>query len=249
MRISLFLFSLAVSFAALAYNVADACISFSTTGPDRYADGTMVLDGELYALVWSQDGIFNGFTAGGKCVDAADRIVLLAPVAKDGRCPEVLFQIPVATAEELEGGVYEVYIIDTRVSAADGGVCPMGSENGRIVLINGYGAAGAAIDIKAANGPNEAMESDEGGAHVAATAASVPGGCRQPKVKNMRIEGEWVYLTVENLEGYMRVQNGSDVKAGDSTGAAVKTGGSDSETVLVAPKRGKSGFYKVIRNN
>ena len=41
------------SFAA----VDDTLISFSTPGPDKYADGTDVLAGECYALVWSKDGV------------------------------------------------------------------------------------------------------------------------------------------------------------------------------------------------
>jgi hypothetical protein len=79
--------------------VDDARLSFRTTGPDRYADGTVVLDGECYALVWSKDGDFDGFDANGDCVDPEDRIVLVAPLAKGGRCPPVLFQIPAAEAK------------------------------------------------------------------------------------------------------------------------------------------------------
>ena len=44
----------------------DTLIAFSTKGPDRYADGTTVLDGECYALVWSIDGNFDGFSADGR---------------------------------------------------------------------------------------------------------------------------------------------------------------------------------------
>lgn len=248
MRISLFFLSLAIGSIALAHDVADACISFSTHGPDRYADGTVVLDGECYALVWSPDGVFSGFTAGGECTDPSDRLVLLAPVAKDGRCPEVLFQIPVALADELEGGVYAVYVLDTRVSSADGSVSARGTENGSVALINGYGVAGAAIGVKGKAGPSKAAESDGGGAHVAAAATLASGDCRQPKVKNLRVEGEWVYLTVENLKGYMRVHGGETLEVPGTTGVAVETSGDSVETVLVAPKKGSSGFYRVVRN-
>lgn len=89
--LSLFVCVVAVAFAN---SVSDARLSFSTKGPDRYADGSVVLDGECYALVWSKDGNFDGFAANGECIDDCDRIVLIAPIAKDGRCPSVLFQIP-----------------------------------------------------------------------------------------------------------------------------------------------------------
>ena len=68
------------SFAA----VDDTLISFSTPGPDKYADGTDVLPGEVYALVWSADGQFDGIKADGTTVDPADKVVLLAGVAKQG---------------------------------------------------------------------------------------------------------------------------------------------------------------------
>ena len=99
----------------------DALVSFSTTGaePDRYADGTAVLDGECYALVWSSDGTFEGLLANGMPADPNDKVVLLAPVARNGHCPKVLFQIPASTARELAGGVFGVLLLDTRV-AKDG---------------------------------------------------------------------------------------------------------------------------------
>ena len=103
--------------SAFANGVDDARVSFSTKGPDCYADGSVVMDGECYALIWSKDGNFNGFDANGECIDPEDKIVLLAPVAKNGRCPPVLFQIPAAEAENLKNGQYAVYLLDTRVSS------------------------------------------------------------------------------------------------------------------------------------
>ncbi|MBQ8125761.1 MAG: hypothetical protein IJ173_07735, partial [Kiritimatiellae bacterium] len=46
--------ALALSLAAFAAQ-NDALVTFSTKGPDCYADGTTVLDGECYALCWSKD--------------------------------------------------------------------------------------------------------------------------------------------------------------------------------------------------
>ena len=54
----------------------DELITFSTNGSeqDRYADGQVVLDGECYALVWSQDGAFEGINADGTLVDSNDNV-------------------------------------------------------------------------------------------------------------------------------------------------------------------------------
>ena len=65
----------------------DQVLRFSTPGPDRYADGSVVRDGECYALVWSPKGqAFAGFNADGTAVSANDRVVLAASLAKDGKC-------------------------------------------------------------------------------------------------------------------------------------------------------------------
>lgn len=248
-RFGLMMSCLFTGAALRAAGLDDVCVSFSTQGPDRYSDGSVVLDGECYALVWSEDGKFEGFTAGGSCIDGNDLAVLTAPVASNGRCPEVLFQIPAETAQRLSGGKYAVYLLDTRADSS-GTVKPSGVRGGAPAMVNGYGEITGGVKIGEAQGYSFAVDSGADGktGKVASVVASADDGCVQPKVKSMRVDGDNVYLTVQNLEGYMRVQNGSDVKAGDSTGAAVKTGESGSEVILVAPKRGKSGFYKVIRN-
>ena len=51
--------------------ITDYVATFSTPGPDRYADGTVVADGECYALVWSPKGsTFAGFSADGTTVSS-----------------------------------------------------------------------------------------------------------------------------------------------------------------------------------
>ena len=129
------------SFAA----VDDTLISFSTPGPDKYADGTDVLPGEVYALVWSADGQFDGIKADGTTVDPADKVVLLAGAAKQGAngtyCPPLLYQVDAELAATLANGVYAVYLLDTRVTAADGAVAVGGvDENGKLKAVNSYGA-------------------------------------------------------------------------------------------------------------
>ena len=136
-----------MAFAATAA-VDDALLSFSTVGPDKYADGTDVLPGECYALVWSADGQFEGIKADGTTIDPADKVVLVAPVAKQGAngtcCPAILYQVDKAFAESHASGQYAVYILDTRVKAADGTVAVGGvDENGALKVVNGYDAVSA----------------------------------------------------------------------------------------------------------
>ena len=243
-----FLLSIGIAAVAFANSVGDARLSFSTKGPDRYADGAVVLDGECYALVWSKDGKFDGFSANGECIDSYDRIVLIAPIAKDGRCPPVLFQIPEAEADALAGGQYAVYLLDTRVDSGES-VRPRGTVNGKLALMNGYGAASANLRISGARSESTAKESENSsGGQVASILSAAPADCAQPRIKAMRIEGDNVFLTVENLSGFMRVSSGSDVSASDAATAAIETNGGDEDVTLVTRKPGNSGFFKVIRN-
>ena len=69
--------------AACAFgSMQDKLARFSTPGPDRYADGSIVQDGECYALVWSPAGTaFAGFNADGTPVSSRDRVVLAGALA------------------------------------------------------------------------------------------------------------------------------------------------------------------------
>ena len=238
-----------LAFAASAA-IDDALLAFSTVGPDKYADGTTVLDGECYALVWTKNGAtFGGIAADGTAVAETDEIVLLAPVAKGGRCPYVLFQIDSATADRLADGTYGVYLLDTRV-AANGTTKPAGVKNGKLSLVNGFGLATQATKIgKATGGITTAAEKETAGGESIAVGAAAPKNVQQPKITSIKIEGDYVKLTVQNLPGYMRVSSGADVSADDTQGAAQATDGATDEVILYAPKAaGASGFFKVIRN-
>lgn len=240
--------TLGIAAVAFANSVGDARISFSTKGPDRYADGSVVMDGECYALVWSNDGKFDGFTANGECIDSYDRIALIAPVARDGRCPPVLFQIPQIEAEELAGGQYAVYLLDTRIASGEA-VRPCGTVNGKLALMNGYGAASANLAVGGLSAKTAAETENGAAGLVASNVSAAPADCEQPRIKSMRIEGDNVFLTVENLKGFMRVRSGGDLTASDSATAAVETSGEGGEVTLVTRKpESPSGFFKVIRN-
>lgn len=239
-----------LAFAATAA-IDDALLAFSTVGPDRYADGTTVLDGECYALVWTKNGAtFGGIAADGTAVAETDEIVLLAPVAKGGRCPNVLFQIDAARADRLADGTYGVYLLDTRVVAKDGTTKPAGAKDGKLSLVNGYGLVTDATKVgQATGGVTAAREKATKGGQVVAAGAAAPKNVPQPKITAIKIEGDYVKLTVQNLPGYMRVSSGAGVSADDTQGAAQATDGLTDEVILYAPKAtGASGFFKVIRN-
>lgn len=247
MRKTILFLTLLSGFSVFSAGSDDTVIAFSTVGPDRYADGTTVMDGECYALVWSGDGVFEGFTASGEPQDSADKVVIIAPVADGGRCPDINFQIDSEEVEKNESGVYAVYLLDTRVKAGDT-VRPSGSSAG-IDALNGYGAVTKrTVSIKAVSSGDFPVLGGEERPQVADQSAAAPKNLAQPKIKSFRLEGDYAYLKVENLSGYLRVQHGADVTASDGTGVAVAADGAGDDVILIAPKSGGSGFYKVVRN-
>lgn len=235
--------------AAFADGDDNAVVLVSTKGPDCYQNGATVLDGECYALVWSPDGVFDGFAADGTPIDDADRIVNVGAVAKDGHC-RAAFEVPATLAGELKGGVYAVYLLDTRV-AAGGAVAPRGLVDGRLAVLNGYGEVSDGVTVSAGAGlvvAKEAMEARCGGKRTGVAAAPAP-DVQQPKIVRIVPEDGGMALYVENLKGYVRVRSGKDVSLSGGVTPAVPTDGSGGEVKIVVPKDGDSGFYKVIRSN
>lgn len=221
----------------------DPLVTFSTPGPDTYADGTTVLPGECYALVWSKTPdafavAANGETSGGE-------IVLVAPVAKDGHCPEIIFQVPTT---KYKGGNWSVYLLDTRRYGKNGAVSPAGvGADGKVKLVNAIGAV-AGSKISVADGALSTVLATAGAKSSAASA--VPEDAPAPEIKAIRIVGGNVFVTVENAVPYLTY----DLSEGDTPDQVTervndpRTGGDDGTVILVAPKKEGGAFFKVNRN-
>ena len=128
-------------------DIEDKLINFSISGSDCYADGTPVMVGECYALVWSPQGkTFSGFNADGTAVSSGDRVVMAAPLAigKDHPCQ---FQVPKGEYAELEGGEWAVCLVDTR--KADG--TPAGVVDDVPLRVNRWGFVGSNVNVSSAS--------------------------------------------------------------------------------------------------
>lgn len=249
--------------------IDDALICFSTVGPDRYADGSVVADGEAYALVWTAAGAtFAGFNADGTLHDpSTGEIVLVAPIAEDGRCPRVNFQIAFDEyAAQLAAGTWAVYLLDTR--AADGR--PAGTSDGRPVRVNRCGrvesaeiALSRAGALKAASAAAAASSSvasaASGDAVVAREASLLPGdeALFLPRVSAIEVDREGnVVVSVTNTVPYLTYNLDGGPTPGLGTGgvaerpvdgAAARSG--EAGTVrLVVPADGTNRFFRVVRD-
>lgn len=241
MKISKLLFAAVFSvavFGAFA-DAANMLISFSTPGPDKYADGKVVLDGEWYALVWSSDGNFEGITPECNAVDPADAVVIVAPIAKGGKCPFTVFQIDSKSPNYKTGGTYAVYLLDTRnaektavAAAADG---KPASVNGVIANEN-YTAASALA----------------GGAQSQGAVAGTWGETqavdgKQPKITAFVVNGAQVTITVDDLMPAVKynVKMGKSVDKLDSYALETPKDGVVSADFVIDSADSK--FFQVVR--
>ena len=183
--------------ARAAYD--DTMICFSTKGPDRYADGTTVKDGERYALVWSADGDFDGFKADGTLVDPDDEVLVIVPFAKDGRCTLAAYAMP--SEKFARGGVIALWLLDTRVYAENGAASFAAAEGpAKVAAVSA--AAKVTSDIAVQPGADRGFAALEG---AKPSPTALPAGTPKPVIRGFRIDegAKLVYLTVDNTVPYV----------------------------------------------
>lgn len=145
--------AMCVAGAAAAADLATLTYSFSTPGPDAYADGTPVQVGETYLLVYSANGAFAGIRTDGSLVDpVADKVVCSAQAVEGSRCAFTAIQYP--AGEYPQGGAWFLVLLDTRdadgkigsLVAAQGAVKQaVGGEKTLSGLALGEGAGGSGL--------------------------------------------------------------------------------------------------------
>ena len=240
----------------------DKVLRFSTPGPDRYADGSAVVDGECYALVWSPKGqAFSGFNADGTAVSASDRVVLAAALAEGGKCPDSIFQVPAAEYAELEGGEWTVCLVDTRNLQG----IPVGTQNGKPLRVNRWGAVGGDVKIEPTGISNlrstpkamRAAASDAtGGTRTVASGtranilSAVPPNLAPPRITDIAVGDGEVWLAVEGTAPYLSYTIISGEKPNDlKTDYFSETvdGNANSEILIGTPESPKRRFFKVKR--
>ena len=221
----------------------DTILTFSTQGPDTYGDGTTVLDGERYALVWVKDGTtFAGLTADCKPLAETTKVIAVAPLAKGGRCPETVFEIDAAYAATFAGGSFALYLLDTRVRDADGKVA-LASESGgegtrRPTTVNAAGQASSAIDSASQLSTSQLSTS------VALATVGVYAKIDEPRIDAMRIAGAKIEMTVSGMSDaaeYMVVQGAEPGKVGAKMETKVV-----GKTLIVDKPTGGAKFFRVI---
>lgn len=237
--------------------IEDMIVRFSTSGPDRYADGSIVADGECYALVWSPKGsVFSGFNADGTPASSNDRVVLAAPLAKDGKCPDAIFQVPAAEYAGLEGGEWAVCLVDTRTL----GGLPVGVANNAPLRVNRWGAVKGGVKIEPVSvSSSTATPIAKGGSLLGASSGSVvratklsavPAGLKPPRITALDVGDDEVWLAVEDTVPFISytIVSGSEpgnLKADYFSG--VVDGNAAGEVAIGTLKSATRRFFRVAR--
>ena len=247
-------------------SMQDRLARFSTPGPDCYTDGTIVMDGECYALVWSPAGTtFSGFNADGTAASSRDRVVLAGELAQDGRCPDAVFQIPAKEYEALAGGEWTVCLVDTRNLAG----VPTGVRNGKPLRVNRWGivsggvnitdAASARPRLAAATPGGTRSSASDGGRGATALPASaaratnlsaVPPNLAPPQITAIEVADGEVWLGVDGTVPYLDYtiisgETPNDLKP--DYFAEVVEGNGRSEIAIGTSESPKRRFFKVKR--
>ena len=237
-------FALLASACALGA-IDDTIIVIETQGPDKYADGTTVLDGERYAIVWSADE-FAGFKADGSLVNDKDAVLGIVSRAKDGKCP--IFAFAVSSQYIRQGGTISVWLLDTRVYAEDNSVSfAKATSATKVEAITAAAKVEATIDVQKGG----AMVAEaKSGLQAQPGAITMPADIATPKIAGFSMDDNFVYLQVEGTQPFLRY----GVSAGTtpenlSAGAeqASPSGDAAKSITLITPKKGETGFFKVDR--
>ena len=230
-------------------------IQFSTVGPDKYADGATVMDGECYALVWTPTGSeFQGIDAEGEAAGDS-KVAVKAPIAIGGKCPNVQFQIDETFANaNYPDGTWGVYLLDTRKFATkEVTVTVDGKEVKQTqVLIDSNGK-------KVATGVGSTTVSGYGQvvANVGRTLSpagakdgvvqSIPAGIQPPTIRDFKVVNGMAYLYLKDTSSAVSY----GVAAGQNPGnlapvhqQPVQGGGN--ETIIITPATEAAQFYQGI---
>lgn len=230
-------------------------ISYLSLGPDKYANGAEVQEGEFYALVFVKAGAeFAGFNADGTLADPKNGEILeMGPWAKKWAldavaCPPHNIQPDDAEAAKYADGSFRLYVLDTRdVNGKLSGYVE--TEKGfKPNAVSGYGLA-SSVKFKMGENASTAMAQTSVRASVQ---SAVPPTAPAPKITGIRIKDGFAYLTVENTVPYLQYNVATGAKPGEvanrQAAEAPKGGDATKPIELKVPLTKDGQFFKVNRN-
>ena len=217
----------------------DVMFTFSSSG-DTYRDNAPVENGEIYALVWSDGGAFNiasdGTVTGGEIVRTS--------FAKDGGCFPTLFVMDSSKVKTT--GSYQMYLLDTRVFAADGTAGkPAGLDaEGKLTTVNGFAPVTTAEFKAQAELASSDVKASEAGGSAMGFASDTP----NPVITGVTVDGGKVVIAVSGVVAYVpyTISCGETPNALTRQDIATVLPVANGTTTITVDNPGKNRFFKVI---
>lgn len=242
---------LLIGMTSVAAGLSQLTLSISTQGADYYADGTPVLVGERYLLVYvNQGATFAGIKADGTLVDPeANKIVTDARAVEGAKCGFKAIQYPPEMYPA--GGSFLIVLLDTRDNAgAVGGLVAQLGTSAAAQAAAGDSTALPAIQVASTSGGVPALVTD--------TISARPAVVAKPVITSIKGQGESVEIKVGNVsaDALYEVQSSSDLSAGSWIPAAggirlqlLTAGGDEVPATLTVPAGDKVRFFRVVVPN
>ena len=237
-----------ISMAVFAFGAPATLVSCSSEGPDCYADGTEVLKGEVYALVWIADGAkFAGIKADGTEVDSVNnKILAFHATDVKGRCGDILFIFTGANADLISTGTLSVYLLDTRTFKAEEGEVVVAEVKGlnaddKVDVVN---TVTSVADAVAKGGVTTVAKSGAVTSDAAVATAEKP----QPVVSSIKVSNSHVTVKVTNTLPYFMygISAGETPAELDPNAINFKTRGTLDGNLTIEVDDPKYRFFKVI---
>lgn len=193
-----------------ADGLAQLTLSMSTPGPDVYADGTQVLPGETYLLVYVKQGaVFQGVMSDGTLADPANNLIVTKGMAVQGaKCGFKAIQYPADLYPA--GGSWLIVLLDTRDAS--------GSVGGLVAAQGASAAAAAASGSSTALNAVSGTAVQEGGVSglTAAAPSRAPADTPAPVIAAVQPQGSSVDVRIKNFtdKALYEVQSTTDLASG-----------------------------------
>lgn len=233
-------------FAGSSDSLEQLSLTISTQGPDLYADGTPVLVGETYLLVYlPKDQTFGGVLTDGSLADPAhNTLVTTAKAVEGSKCEYKPIQYPATLFPS--DGTFVIVLLDTR--KADGTV-------GGLVA----GHSVAQTPTKASGMSLNALNGGGGAAVTAAILPTLPAGTPTPVITSIAQAGETVSLSIKEFSYGVNYEVQAVTNLGTSAWAPAKSGiasrlkattsnvqGDELKTDVTVPQNDTVRFFRVI---
>lgn len=237
----------ACAMSVTAFAGMEKTILCSSTGPDRYADGTEVQVGEIYALVWTANGEFS-MDATGKPDTSKCEILGMVSTSKPGRCSPIIFVLNRESDDRvLTSGSISLYLFDTRVKN-DGEEKPVVTfpKTGSVIAYNAYEKVAASVTIN-----NGSICANTGVTIDKDSVTADPVVVTPATISGITVKDGKVYVDVENTIPAVRyaISAGKTPAANDKVLANGVNGIADGKITLVVDDPDKYRFFKVVRSN